>query len=379
MAEQTQATPAHAPEKPAERPLHPYEHLSRQLEMHRDEFAKLLGPEVPVERFVRTAKNAILANPELLEVDRASLIQACMRAAADRLLPDGKEAVINIYRVRDKSSPGAPRIATAKYLPMVGGLIKKLYQSEHVTYIDAVAVYEADQFHYQRGDEPRITHVPSGVAEPGPIVAAYAIVKLKNGETKREVMWARDLDQVREASRSGDDGPWVTWPDQMAIKSVLKRVYKQLPSHEGIDAIVASDNAAMGFVGIQNAPNEERGTKGGVAGLKSAMAATRPALEDKPGEHLEQTAVARESAAIDARPSNPGEKPEAAAAAEPSGPSDDEAVALRRLEWIEGLADQRSEEALAGYAESVPSAIRGHNDFAKAFKRRLDELKTKAK
>lgn len=225
----------------------PYEKFRDRLFQLKPELVPLVGAD-KIDRFVRVALNAVQANGDLLSCDSRSLLNSCMRAATDGLLPDSREAVFNVYNTKVKTAEGEKWVRLVQYLPMVGGLIKKLYDSGFITFVDAVAVYQRDTFIYQRGDEPKIEHVPYGGGEsPGPIVAAYAIIKLKSGEIKREVMWKRDLDKVKGAAKT--DKVWDAWEDQMAIKSVIKRAYKQLPSSIEIDSIIASDNAAMGFTG----------------------------------------------------------------------------------------------------------------------------------
>lgn len=226
----------------------PYEALKRQLENSKTEFLPLFGGSAQnVDRFVRVVLNAVLANPDLLDADRRSLIAACMKAAQDGLVPDGREAVLNIYNTKVKRDGKEQWIKMAQYLPMVGGLIKKLYESGEVTYIDAACVYANDKFVYRRGDNPALEHEPTMEDQPGPIVAAYTVIKLTNGEVKREVMPKRDIESVRNASKSKDNGPWVTWYDQQAIKSVIKRAYKQLPKADAFEKVAEADNQALGF------------------------------------------------------------------------------------------------------------------------------------
>lgn len=240
-----------------EQARNPYEHLKRQLETSKGEFAKLVGSQANAEKFIRVVLNAVLANPQLLDASRASLISACMKAAQDGLLPDGREAVLNIYNTKVKQGNREVWEQRAQYLPMVGGLIKKLYASGEVTYIDAAVVYKGDVFKFQRGDEPKLVHEPamdyaeSDLDKGDPIVvAAYAVAKLKNGEIKREVMTRRDIDKVRAASKSADSGPWKTWFSEMAIKSVLKRINKQLPHSDAFEELAQYDNMAMGYTGL---------------------------------------------------------------------------------------------------------------------------------
>ncbi len=232
----------------ADEARNPYEAFKRQLEGSRSGFLALLGNANAVDRFVRVVLNAVMANPELLEVNRRSLVGAALRAAQDGLLPDGREAVFNVYNTKT-SKRGEPDRweKCAQYLPMVGGLIKKLYEGGEVTYVDAVCVYNGDVFRYTRGDEPKIIHEPKGEGGFADIVAVYCIVKLKNGEIKREVMFRQDIERVRGASKSKDNGPWVTWFDQQAIKSVIKRIYKQLPRTDAFESIAQADNLASGY------------------------------------------------------------------------------------------------------------------------------------
>lgn len=236
---------------PAKEARNPYEQLKHQLEVSRGEFVKLVGSTANADRFIRVVLNSVLANPKLMDVSRASLVAACMKAAQDGLMPDGREAVLNIYSTKVKGGRGEEDRweNRAQYLPMVGGLIKKLYSGGDVTYVDATVVHKGDNFKYKRGDEPGIEHEPKGGTD-AEVIAAYAIVKLKNGEIKREVMWRADIERVRAASKSADSGPWKTWWSEMAIKSVLKRIYKQLPHADAFDEIERYDNEAMGYNGL---------------------------------------------------------------------------------------------------------------------------------
>ena len=225
----------------------PYDALKRKLEVSKGEFKALLGSDTNVERFIRVVLNAVMANPDLLDADRLSLIHSSLKAAQDGLLPDGREAVLNIYNTKVKKDGHEEWVKKVQYLPMVAGLIKKLYESGEVTYVDAAAVYANDRFVFKRGDCPVLEHEPTMDDDPGIVVAAYVVIKLKNGEIKREVMPRRDIEAVRGASKSSQNGPWATWYDQQAIKSVIKRAYKQLPKSDSLEKVIAADNEALGF------------------------------------------------------------------------------------------------------------------------------------
>lgn len=220
----------------------------------RAEIAKALPKDIDPDRFIRTTITAVQMNPDLLNADRRSLLAACMRAAQDGLLPDGREAVLNIYntKVKDRETGRDAWVQMVQFLPMVRGLLKCMRNSGEIAHIDAAAVYAKDHFRFTRGDDPRIEHEPYlGEDDPGPVVAAYMIVKLRNGEIHREVMSKRDIEKVRAASKSPDGPGWRNWYDQFAIKSVLKRGAKLLPSSsDRLDRVIDHDNEAMGFDGF---------------------------------------------------------------------------------------------------------------------------------
>lgn len=216
----------------------------------REQITAQLPTGVNVDRFIRTAMTVVSMNPDLLTCTMPSLMGSIMLAAKDGLLPDGKEAVIQVYNC-NVAGPNKPPAyeKQAQYMPMVRGLINILYRTGDVAMVDGVAVRAKDVFEYERGDQPRIVHKPyMGAEDAGPVIAAYCIIKLNNGEVKREVMNARDIAAVRAMSKSKNGPGWKNWEDQFAIKAVIKRAFKQLPTDsEDLSRVIEHDNAAMHF------------------------------------------------------------------------------------------------------------------------------------
>ncbi|MBU9386592.1 recombinase RecT [Burkholderia multivorans] len=236
-------------------PYHEFrEKLNRGI---RTEIAKALPPDIDVDRFIRTVLTSVQMNPDLLSANRQSLMNACMRAAQDGLMPDGREAVLNVYntkvRVREGNREVERWVPMVQYLPMVRGILKVMRNSGEIAHIDAAAVYEKDYFRFTRGDDPKIEHEPYlGEDDPGKIIAAYVIARLTNGEVHREVMPRRDIEKTRLASKNatGANSPWTKWYDQMGIKAVIKRAAKLLPNSADdnrLDRVIEHDNEAMGF------------------------------------------------------------------------------------------------------------------------------------
>lgn len=202
-----------------------------ELQQYEPQLRTALPSHIPLERFKRTFVTAINQNPDLARLERRSLFTALVKCAQDGLLPDGREAAL--VKFGDK----------AQYLPMVAGVIKRMRNSGDLAAISAHVVYTNDLFTFALGDEEHIKHVPA-MGERGKPIGAYAIAKLKSGETQREFMSLEQLDQVRKVSRASGNGPWVQWWDEMARKSVVKRLAKYLPMSADVQDMIQRDDEA---------------------------------------------------------------------------------------------------------------------------------------
>jgi len=223
--------------------LTPIEAMRGTLVKMQPEFQAALPPQIPVEKFIRTTLTAVQMNPELLGADRRSLLGACMKAAQDGLLLDGREAAPVIFRTKE-----GPKV---QYMPMVGGILKKIRNSGELSSISAQVAYDKDHFEYELGDNENIVHKPFLGEDRGNPIAVYAVAKTKDGAIYREVMSVSDVEKVRASSRAGQSGPWVQWWDEMAKKTVIRRMAKRLPSSADVDQVLQSDNEASGFVQIE--------------------------------------------------------------------------------------------------------------------------------
>jgi recombination protein RecT len=189
------------------------------LESQRDKLAAALPEHITPERFTRVVMTAIQNTPTLLNLDRQSLFLACLRAAQDGLLPDGRQGAIVGFREQ------------AQWMPMVGGLMMLARNSGQIKSLVAQVVYERDQFVWRPADTERpIEHeVPSLAEDRGKPIGAYAIARLTSGEVVAEVMSRAEIEQVRAVSRSKDGPAWSQWWGEMARKTVLRRLIKRLP------------------------------------------------------------------------------------------------------------------------------------------------------
>ena len=153
------------------------------------EIQNALPAHISKEKFGRVAMTAIQGNPELLEVDRRSVWKACLQAAQDGLLPDGKEGAIVVR--------WSPKGKMAAWQPMIAGVRKKAQNAGLISTWDVDAVYANDEFEYEKGDNPFIRHKPA-LTNRGALVAAYSIATLKDGSK-------RTLYRNANASRPASD------------------------------------------------------------------------------------------------------------------------------------------------------------------------------
>jgi recombination protein RecT len=182
-----------------------------------------LPEHVSFDRFRRVVLTAVQASAgtgnDLLKAPPMAVLTACLRAAQDGLMPDGREGAIVMFK-------GKPQ-----WMPMVAGLMKLARQSGEVASIQAQVVYAGEPFRVVLGDEDRIVHERdiAAVDAGKPPIAVYGIAVLRDGTRVHEVMTWKQVLKVKGVSASGDKGPWGAWPDEMAKKTVIRRMSKRLP------------------------------------------------------------------------------------------------------------------------------------------------------
>ena len=147
------------------RKLTPIEAFRKEATSMEREFSRALPPHIPTERFMRVVTTAVQTSMasnsmNLLECNRRSLWQACMKAAQDGLLPDGREGAVIRYR------------DDAQWVPMVAGIRKKARNSGEISTWDVHCVYKNDAFKLRLGDAPSIDHTYDLSTPRGDLIGA---------------------------------------------------------------------------------------------------------------------------------------------------------------------------------------------------------------
>lgn len=221
--------------------IKPVDQLKKTLSLMKEQFSAALPPHIPVDRFIRVIQTGVSMNPALVTANRESLLAACMRLAEKGLVPDGSEAALVMFGEK----------VTA--MPMLSGILKLVRNSGELQSITAQLVYKNDKFKYfVDSSGENLEHEPNLFSDRGDLLGCYAIARTKDGGVYIEVMTLADIEKVKKSSRSASNGPWVTWFDQMAKKSVLRRLAKRLPSSTDLDQLLSDDDKAE-FVNDQPA------------------------------------------------------------------------------------------------------------------------------
>lgn len=196
--------------------------MHRQVSGMTDQFLALMPPGMSPTTMIRVCVNSLLTTPDIEKCSPRSVALACMQAARQGLMPDGKEGVLIAFRQKD----GTYR---AEFLAMAAGVAKRMYATGKVSSVSTNVVYAADRFEYHAGDNESLLHVPAITGDRGDLIAAYAIAKLTSGAVVREVLRKDELDTIKATSRAGNAGPWGSWYSEMCRKTALKRLAKRLP------------------------------------------------------------------------------------------------------------------------------------------------------
>lgn len=181
----------------------------------KEQIAKALPSICTPDRFLRVAMTSITKTPKLLNCDRNSFVSALLDCAQLGIEPDNRRAHLIPYG------------KTCQLIIDFKGLCELIMRSGKVSLIHADKVCENDEFEYNAGKI--VKHKIDFKKDRGEAYAFYAYAEMKDGSTKAEVMTLEDVNKIKARSKSANNGPWVTDYNEMAKKTVFRRLSKWLP------------------------------------------------------------------------------------------------------------------------------------------------------
>ena len=190
------------------------------------EFEKIFSDKKTAMRFGRLL---------LAEFNESTALQACT--------PQSILACMMDLATLDLEPGGA--LGLAHFVPFGGvcvlivdykGLINLVTRSGVIAKISARVVHANDEFFVEYGTKEDIVHKPPMEGERGEVTHYYAVGHHKDGTKQFEVMTLEQVNAIRDRSQAwmaykskGKTCPWVTHPDEMGRKTVVKRLVKYLP------------------------------------------------------------------------------------------------------------------------------------------------------
>lgn len=203
------------------------------------EIKKALPEVMTPERFTRMVLTAIRTTPQLGACEPMSFLAAMMQAAQLGLEPNTPlgQAYLLPYKNNARGE------TTVQFQIGYKGLIDLAYRSGEIESIQAHCVYDNDTFEFEYGLEPKLKHIPAK-ADRGNIFAVYAIFRTKQGGYGFEVMSIDDINKhAAKYSKSfgSNYSPWKTSFEEMAKKTVVKKVLKYAPLQSNIARTISAD------------------------------------------------------------------------------------------------------------------------------------------
>lgn len=220
------------------------------LEKMKPQLALCLPKHMSVDRVCRIALTEFRKNPMLMECEPMSFIAAVM--VASQL---GLEIGIlgSSYLVPFKNR--TKNIVECNFIPGYRGLIDLARRSGNIISISAEIVYKKDFFDFEKGLNEKLIHKPK-LIDKGEMIAAYAVAKLKDGGSQFIVMSKQEIDEVKNKAKA-QYGPWISDYCAMAQKTVIRRLFKWLPSSvEMQNAAILDEHSEIGIQDIRGTLKE---------------------------------------------------------------------------------------------------------------------------
>jgi phage RecT family recombinase len=191
--------------------------------------------------FMKSAMLAIGENEELKKclatpAGKTSLYNAMKFAATTGLSLNPQEGKAALVAYGGK----------VQYQIMKNGLIDLAMSSGQVDFLSSDTVRKNDKFEIAKTmDGDKYNFVPA-LSERGDILGFFAAVKLKNGQCHVAWMTKSEVDEHKNkySKAKGDFSPWQKSFEGMGIKTVIKKLFRNLHLSGDVTAAIGSDDAS---------------------------------------------------------------------------------------------------------------------------------------
>lgn len=181
--------------------------------------ATLATQGISPDTFAAALANAILTTPALAWCPPAEVFKGVRLAIRDGIVPDGREGVL--VPLDKYVEDDVTKYKSCAYFPMKEGLARAFTEATGAIFRTGVIRENDEIVDIDVGITPTIKVKPCLIGDPGDLIAAWAYLRMKNGEEFVRIFSKADVNKAKGASRARS-GPWQTWYERMAEKSVGK-------------------------------------------------------------------------------------------------------------------------------------------------------------
>jgi len=219
------------------------------LESLKPQISQALPKHLSADRMIQMATQVIVKNPKVAECSAASLIGAVMQASILGFKPS--DSLGQVYFV--------PYGKSVQFQIGYKGYIDLARRSGQIRTLYAYPVYQNDEFEYELGLEPKLTHRPAQ-EDRGEMTFVYAVAHYKDGGYNFVVLSKQEVERLRLRNafqKSKPSGAWATDYEAMACAKAIKQLSKYMPLSEEMQGAVLSDE---GVIQPDNFSNDQTGS-----------------------------------------------------------------------------------------------------------------------
>jgi recombination protein RecT len=218
------------------------------------------------DRILRIVFSEAMKNPTLLKCSPESILKASMACAQLGLEPIEGRAYLVPYCNSRRVNGQWVKVWEVQMQVGYRGLIQMAKNSGVVDDLSAEIVFAKDPFKIQLGTDRKLWHEPYLDGDRGAPRLAYAVWFLKGNIQHFDFMTLDQIYKRREASqsyqfaknnpenRNAQDCPWIKWPEEMMLKTVIKWSSKKVPASIDIMAGIEDDDDEPRFNPISVGP-----------------------------------------------------------------------------------------------------------------------------
>lgn len=205
-----------------------------QSDSFKNEIAKALPSICTPDRFMRFALTSLQRVPALETCTQSSVLRCFLQLAELGIEADGRRAHLIPFKNGDTTE--CTLILDYK------GLLELVRRSGVVTSFRVETVCKNDpKFLWENGV---ITHeIDWRGGDRGEMQCVYAVCTMHGGETQSATMTRGEVDAIRNQSKGKNSPAWTGQYNEMAKKTVIRRLCKMLPfSTETQEALLKDDD-----------------------------------------------------------------------------------------------------------------------------------------